>query len=85
MHLFDLDLVHGTDPLQSRPAFGRLQYFRLSGAWRDRHLFSDHRFTEIELTRLADSCKGKPTYAFFGNTSMFDDALRFARRAGAGA
>lgn len=79
----DLGLVHGTDPLRAPPAYGRIQYFRLHGTYRDRHVQSRHGYSEAELTRLAACCAAKPTYAFFDNSEMFEDAQRFAGLVGA--
>ena len=81
----DLGLVHALDPLHGGPPASRLQYFRMHGAYRDRHIVAHHRYSEDELARLAQACRARPSYVFFNNATMFDDAQRFAATAGAAA
>ena len=72
----ELDLIPVLDPLKSPPIpVGKIRYFRLHGI-----TGPQHRFTNEELHRLREICAGKtPTYCLFNNTSMTDDAQRFAR------
>jgi len=67
----ELDLVHCVDPLESKPACGKLRYFRLHGG-RDYR----HRYTDDELATLRDLTAGE-AYVLFNNITMYDDALRF--------
>ncbi|MCL5074633.1 MAG: DUF72 domain-containing protein [Chloroflexi bacterium] len=67
-----LDLIHGVDPFEREPLYGRIRYFRLHGGPGYRH-----RYSEAELLTLKDWCEGFATYTMFNNISMYDDALRF--------
>lgn len=71
----ELDLVHVVDPLQTMPAApGPIKYYRLHGTTGARH-----RFTDEELGRLRELCRGKtPVYCLFNNIAMAADAQRFA-------
>lgn len=72
----DLGLIRAGDPLREGAFEGRLRYYRLHGAYRDRHIVYDHRYSDEELARLAGLCRG-PAYVFFNNASMGEDARRF--------
>lgn len=72
----ELDLVHVTDPFKSLPAArADLRYFRLHGITGARH-----RFTNVELARLAGICRAErtPSYCLFNNIASAADAQRFA-------
>ncbi len=69
------DLTHGVDPFKQAPAAGEVRYYRLHGIRGYRY-----RFTEGDLRRLADFCRGRhATYVLFNNASMWNDAQRFRR------
>lgn len=70
----DLDLIPAGDPLATPPLPGRLAYFRLHGRGGYRYTYTDDDFTE-----LAELLPGyKEAYVLFNNSSMWDDARRFA-------
>lgn len=62
----DLDLIHGVDPLQAKPARGAVNYFRLGGRNR---LYSDADKKEILAL-----CEDKPSYVYFSNLASWRDA-----------
>ena len=67
----ELELIHCVDPFERKmPLHGWPRYFRLHGGPGYRH-----KYTEEELSWLADLAEGE-TYFLFNNLSMFDDALR---------
>mgnify|MGYP001026410192 CR=1 FL=1 len=68
-----LDLIHGVDPLERAPLYGRVKYFRLHGGRGYRHVYSDEELEE--LRRMAEG----EVYVLFNNLSMYDDALRFIK------
>ncbi len=70
----ELDVVHVVDPFVESSAFGEPRYFRLHG--KDGY---DYRYTDAELSQLAEWCAEKPTYCMFNNVPMADDAQRFVR------
>ena len=77
----DLSLVHGVDPLYASPARGGAHYFRLHGGRQGRRIVYAHAFSDDELRRALARCEGKPSYVYFNNGSMWEDALRFERLA----
>lgn len=81
--LSDLRLVHAVDPLAEAP-LGRIGYFRLHGARHDGRIVYRHRYTDEELRKVAGLARFKPTYVFFNNSEMFQDAQRFAELMGSG-
>jgi uncharacterized protein YecE (DUF72 family) len=68
-----LDLIHGVDPLERAPLYGRAKYFRLHGGRGYGHVYSDE-----ELEKLRGMAEGE-VYVLFNNRSMYDDALRFIK------
>jgi len=68
----DLDLVHVVDPFRRTSVTRGLAYWRLHGVSGYRY-----RYTETDLARLFDMCRGyDQVYCLFNNVSMWDDALR---------
>ncbi|MBI5881940.1 MAG: DUF72 domain-containing protein [Elusimicrobia bacterium] len=76
--LSDLNLVHAVDPLASEP-LGRIGYFRLHGTYRDGRPVYRHRYTDEELGKLERLARFQPTFVFFNNSDMYQDARRFLR------
>jgi uncharacterized protein YecE (DUF72 family) len=75
----DLGLWHCVDPFVRRTVTPDRCYFRLHGigGWR-------YKYEDGELEELASLLpKSGPSYVFFNNNEMFDDAIRFRRIAGA--
>ena len=68
----DLQLIHCVDPFKNSPVYGEFQYFRLHGI-----TGYSYRYTDEDLQRLRIWVQEKPTYLFFNNNRMKDDALRF--------
>jgi len=68
----DLQLIHCVDPFQNRPQYGKFQYFRLHGI-----TGYSYQYTDEDLHRLRMWVHERPTYLFFNNNWMKDDALRF--------
>ncbi|MBI4677857.1 MAG: DUF72 domain-containing protein [Elusimicrobia bacterium] len=66
-----------TAPLAVAPS-GRMGYFRLHGTYREGRRVYRHRYSDEELKILARLCRFRPTFVFFNNSEMFDDARRFA-------
>jgi uncharacterized protein YecE (DUF72 family) len=71
----ELDLVHVVDPLVATPlSTGNLRYFRMHGIGG-----RSHRYTDEELRKLQNACRGSSSaYCFFNNIGMARDAQRFA-------
>lgn len=74
--LADLKLVHAVDPLAGEP-LGRIGYFRLHGAYKDGRVVYRHKYSDQELAKLQRLAVFQPTYVFFNNSEMFNDASRF--------
>lgn len=70
----DLELIHVVDPFKGPVCSpGKLQYFRLHGL-----TGANHQYTDLELQKLREFCRAKPTtYCFFNNLTMAKDAQRF--------
>jgi uncharacterized protein YecE (DUF72 family) len=69
----ELDLWHVVDPFAERTTTPERCYFRLHGrrGWR-------YKYEEGELEELCSMLpKGTPSYVFFNNVEMRDDAARF--------
>lgn len=70
----DLNLRHAVDPFAGRTVTTDKPYFRLHGrkGWR-------YRYEDGELEELASMLpdEGAPSYVFFNNIHMTEDALRF--------
>jgi len=73
----DLGLIHGTDPLYAPAVFGGIHYYRLHGTYREGHIIYEHLYSAAELDKVLAACRGKNSYVFFNNSSMFEDARRF--------
>lgn len=71
----ELDLIHVVDPLVATPpSTVKLRYYRLHGIGG-----RSHRYTDDELRKLRETCRGRsPAYCFFNNIGMARDAQRFA-------
>ena len=68
----DLDLIHCVDPFKNEPMYGDFQYFRLHGI-----TGYHYHYTDADLARLKTLTARRPSYVFFNNKWMKDDALRF--------
>ncbi len=68
----DLELSHCVDPFKNQPQYGDFQYFRLHGI-----TGYYYQYTDADLRRLSRWIQRKPSYVFFNNNWMKDDALRF--------
>lgn len=71
----ELDVWHAVDPFEKPSATRDRCYFRLHGrgGWR-------YKYDEGELEELASMLpRDAPSYVFFNNREMLDDALRFQR------
>jgi uncharacterized protein YecE (DUF72 family) len=69
----DLKLWHVVDPFKTRTVTPQQCYFRLHGigGWR-------YKYDDAELAELISLLpKNKPSYVFFNNREMTEDALRF--------
>jgi uncharacterized protein YecE (DUF72 family) len=69
----ELDLWHAVDPFKRRTVTPRKIYFRLHGigGWR-------YTYEDSELEELASMLpKNSPSYIFFNNRTMAEDAIRF--------
>jgi len=67
----ELDLIHCTDPLVTKPIYGKTKYFRLHGGPR-----YSHQYTQDELEGLKSQISGE-AYVLFNNITMYQDALQF--------
>ena len=70
----ELNLIHGTDPLERAPLYGAINYSRLHGGPGYRHRYSDE-----ELEKLRKLIGDKESYILFNNLAMYDDGLRFIK------
>ena len=70
----ELDLIHGTDPLEMAPLYGAINYLRLHGGPGYRHRYSDE-----ELEQLRQLIGDKESYILFNNLTMYEDGLRFIK------
>lgn len=77
----DLGLVHGVDPLVSEPLHGPVRYFRLHGRYDKGRLLYHHMYSDEQMSRLLDLCRGRHAYVYFNNFEMWRDAGRFERLA----
>lgn len=68
----ELQLIHCVDPFKNSPQYGVTQYFRLHGITGYYYQYKDN-----DLHRLRKLVHDRPTYLFFNNNWMKDDALRF--------
>ena len=74
------NLVHCVDPLNCRPVYGSVLYWRLHG----KGSYS-YRYTDEDLNSLKALLHAYPTkkaYILFNNISMKEDAVRFQRTLG---
>lgn len=70
----ELNLVHGVDPFKQKPAFGKINYFRLHG--RPGYNLR-YKYPMSDLKELLKFCDKKENYVLFNNLSMFEDAQKF--------
>ena len=71
----DLDLYHVVDPFKARTVTPDRCYYRLHGigGWR-------YKYEEGELDELVSLLPDEgPSYVFFNNNEMTDDATRFRK------
>lgn len=69
----ELRLIHAVDPFARQPVTADIAYFRVHGVTGYRH-----RFTDEELRRLLNWCRGyEEVYCLFNNVGMWEDATRF--------
>lgn len=66
----ELNLVHCVDPLETKPVYGKIKYFRLHGGPGYRHQYQPE-----ELKELQSQISGK-SYILFNNITMYEDALK---------
>ncbi len=71
----ELNLVHGGDPLQRRPARGDFAYFGLHGRTGYRYRHGDADLREIAAT----AAPYDTAYCLFNNMTMLEDADRLRR------
>lgn len=71
----DLDLWHAVDPFKTPTVTPGRCYYRLHGIVRWRYTYEDGELEEL-VSLLPDD---GPSYVFFNNVTMIDDALRFVR------
>lgn len=68
----EFDLIDCVDPFERQSVHGELTYWRLHG----RGGYS-YRYSAEELTHLEAALPAKPSFIFFNNIWMREDALRF--------
>lgn len=71
----ELHLWHAVDPFARRTVIPQNCYYRLHGIPRWRYTYEDGELEE--LVSLVP--KNRPSYVFFNNVTMREDAIRFAR------
>ncbi|MDQ6706608.1 MAG: DUF72 domain-containing protein [Acidobacteriota bacterium] len=77
----EYDLVHCVDPFAGESAFRRPVYWRLHGRTGYSYRYSDEELDQLRaMLTEADQESGAPSYVFFNNIWMRDDALRFQAR-----
>lgn len=72
-----LNLWHVVDPFETRSVTPRNCYFRLHGKGGWRYEYDDEELRELAEMLPKVSTKRRPTYVFFNNVRMTQDALRF--------
>ncbi len=74
-----LELIHVVDPLYEDSAWGTPRYYRLHGEPRGTYRWEyRYRYSDEELTRVAEKCREAETYCLLNNDRMCDDAARLA-------
>ncbi|HUS11473.1 MAG TPA: DUF72 domain-containing protein [Pyrinomonadaceae bacterium] len=73
----DLKLWHVVDPFQAVSVTPRNCYFRLHGRGGWKYEYEDAELRELAAMLPRRSTKSKPTYVFFNNVRMTQDALKF--------
>ena len=73
----DLKLWHVVDPFQAVCITPRNRYFRLHGKGGWRYQYDDAELRELAAMLPRRPTKSKPTYVFFNNVRMTQDALKF--------
>jgi uncharacterized protein YecE (DUF72 family) len=71
----ELDLTHVVDPFAARTVTPDKIYFRLHGRTGFRYVYEDEELEEL----YAMLPKDKPSYVFFNNVRMREDAARFQK------
>lgn len=71
----DLDLWHVVDPFVNRTVTPDRCYFRLHGRTGWRYQYEDHELRDLAELLPPES----PSYVFFNNVHMMEDALRFGK------
>lgn len=69
----ELDLVHVVDPFDRQQVSGPVNYYRLHGIGGYRY-----EYTDEDLEKLRGLIDREEAYCMFNNSSMVDDARRFA-------
>jgi uncharacterized protein YecE (DUF72 family) len=69
----ELELVHVVDPFTSRTQTPEQCYFRLHGRKGWRYVYEDDELEELLSMLPAE----RPSYVFFNNVRMLEDASRF--------
>ncbi|MDQ6700739.1 MAG: DUF72 domain-containing protein [Acidobacteriota bacterium] len=77
----EYDLLHCVDPFKTQSALGRSIYWRLHGLTGYSYRYSDEELDQLQamLTEAGQESRA-PSYVFFNNIWMRDDALRFQER-----
>ncbi len=73
----EFNLIHCTDPLKRKPVFGKFNYFRLHGEYKNEKIIYYHNYTVEELKTIKKACDKELNYVMFNNSNMFLDALKF--------
>jgi uncharacterized protein YecE (DUF72 family) len=71
----DLDLWHAVDPFEKASVTRERCYFRLHGRGGWRYKYDDGELEELVSMLPRDA----PSYIFFNNREMLDDAVRFEK------
>jgi|Deesub1362B_J571_1020462.scaffolds.fasta_scaffold00016_196 uncharacterized protein YecE (DUF72 family) len=72
-------IVHCVDPFVSEPVKqGKINYFRLHGAYKGKKIVYSYTYTNDDLERLKKKVTSYSNpYVMFNNKTMYQDALRF--------
>ncbi|MEO0087741.1 MAG: DUF72 domain-containing protein [candidate division WOR-3 bacterium] len=73
----ELNLIHCVDPLNRKPVFGKFNYFRLHGEYKNEKIIYRHIYQAEELREIKNSCDKELNYVMFNNSNMFLDAIKF--------
>lgn len=73
----EFNLIHCVDPLNRKPVFGKFNYFRLHGEYKNGRIIYYHNYTLEELKEIEKSSGKELNYIMFNNSNMFLDAIKF--------